>query len=41
MPYHHTSCADLSFDIHPQALAVAVLLGHREPAFADYDKKSS
>jgi hypothetical protein len=30
------TCADLSFGLNPQALAVATLLAHRQPDFADY-----
>jgi hypothetical protein len=35
------TCCDLSFGLNSQALAVATLLAHREPDFADYDKKLS
>lgn len=31
------ACADLSFGLNPQAVAVATLLAGRQPDFADYD----
>lgn len=35
----YQTCADMSFALNPQALAVGTMLAHRPPDFAEYDKE--